>query len=134
MVSCLICIGTNCERERNLSFAINELSAALPGIVFAPAEQTAPIGMTRGEYFTNQVGRFATAMSCDELKSMFKAMERAAGRTPADKAAGIVRLDIDLLTYGHRVLKPADMERHYVVRGISLLPPAESAEQQTNIE
>jgi hypothetical protein len=32
------------------------------------------------------------------------------------------------------VLKPADMEHHYVVRGIGLLPPAEPAEQQTNKE
>ena len=52
---------------------------------------------------------------------MFKELERHSGRLPGDKAQGIVKLDIDLLTFDNKVLKPEDMKREYIRRGISLL-------------
>jgi 2-amino-4-hydroxy-6-hydroxymethyldihydropteridine diphosphokinase len=122
MTSCLVCIGTNYERERNLSFACNELSLRLEGIRFAPAEETAPIGMKmRSENFLNRVAAVDTDLSREELREMFKQIERSAGRTADDKSHEIVRLDIDLLTYGDELLKPADMARDYVARGADYL-------------
>jgi 2-amino-4-hydroxy-6-hydroxymethyldihydropteridine diphosphokinase len=62
-----------------------------------------------------------TDLSREELREMFKQIERSAGRTADDKSHEIVRLDIDLLTYGDELLKPADMERDYVARGADYL-------------
>jgi 2-amino-4-hydroxy-6-hydroxymethyldihydropteridine diphosphokinase len=122
MACCLVCIGTNYERERNLSFACNELLLRLDGIRFAPTEETAPIGMKmRSENFLNRVAMVETELPCEELRAMLKQIERSAGRTADDKQHEIVRLDIDLLTYGEELLKTADMERDYVVRGLNFL-------------
>jgi 2-amino-4-hydroxy-6-hydroxymethyldihydropteridine diphosphokinase len=127
MVNCYICIGSNYERERNLSFAVNELSLRLGNLCFAPAEETAAIGMKRGSSFLNQVALLTTSLSAAELKRLFKEIEREAGRTPEEKAQEIVRLDIDLLTYGDTLLKAEDMERDYVERGIALLKGRDTA-------
>ena len=43
------------------------------------------------------------------------------GRLPEDKAQGIVKLDIDLLTYDDIILKPKDMERKFIIEGMESL-------------
>ena len=43
------------------------------------------------------------------------------GRIPEDKAQGVVKLDIDLLVFDNKILKPEDMEREYIRRGMSVL-------------
>ena len=48
-------------------------------------------------------------------------VERRSGRIPEDKAQGVVKLDIDLLVFDNKILKPEDMEREYIRRGMSVL-------------
>jgi 2-amino-4-hydroxy-6-hydroxymethyldihydropteridine diphosphokinase len=43
------------------------------------------------------------------------------GRLPEEKSQGVVRIDIDLLMYDDSVLKPADLERDFVVEGLKSL-------------
>jgi 2-amino-4-hydroxy-6-hydroxymethyldihydropteridine diphosphokinase len=83
--------------------------------------------MKRGGSFLNQVAQLTTSLSAAELKRLFKEIESEAGRTPEEKAQEIVRLDIDLLTYGDTLLKAEDMERDYVERGIALLKSRDTA-------
>lgn len=47
------------------------------------------------------------------LSEMLKDEERHGGRLPEHKAVGLVSLDLDLVTFGNRLLRPADFVRPY---------------------
>ena len=47
-----------------------------------------------------------------------KQIEKENGRLPEDKEQGIVKLDIDLLIADDRILKPDDLKKEFVQRGI----------------
>ena len=117
----LISIGSNEGRERNMLLARRRLSELFADIRFSAEEETDPLYLHRSCRFSNQVARFHSDLRADEVCARLKEIEREAGRLPEDKPREIVRLDIDLLTCGGQVLKPADMERAYVRRGLKEL-------------
>ena len=45
---------------------------------------------------------------------MAESIEKTCGRTSLSKQTGIIPLDIDLLMIDNTVLKPEDMQKHYV--------------------
>ena len=53
------------------------------------------------------------------MRATLKELEREAGRLPAHKQLEVIKLDADLLQFNDRVLKPADMQRSYVQRGMA---------------
>lgn len=118
---CWICIGSNVEREVNMDLARRRLAEHFPDIEFAPAEETHPLGMHTHRLFTNQVARFCTTLPAEAVERVFKAIETEAGRTPDDKLCEVVKLDIDLLSYGECNCRPDDLQRDYVQRGINKL-------------
>ncbi len=71
--------------------------------------------------FANQVAYCRTSLRRESVVSALKDIEREAGRRAADKALGIVRLDLDLLSYDGRVLRPTDWQRSYVRRAVDEL-------------
>ena len=120
-VACLICIGANHNPEANLSKAVSTLSDIFPDIrwgetVITPAEGL-PSGITVPDYH-NRAATFSTTMDIAALKSLFKEIEKACGRTVSSKSTGLVPLDIDLLRYGSQILKPNDMKSAYVRQAI----------------
>ena len=118
---CLLCMGSNTNRFTQLSDARKVLSEAFPDIHFGELMETQAIGSGFHSPFSNQLARFTTTLSSESVHILFKELERHSGRLPGDKAQGIVKLDIDLLTFDNKVLKPEDMKREYIRRGISLL-------------
>lgn len=118
---CLLCMGSNTNRFTQLSDARKVLSEAFPDIHFGELMETQAIGSGFHSPFSNQLARFTTTLSSESVHNLFKELERHSGRHPGDKAQGIVKLDIDLLTFDNKVLKPEDMKREYIRRGISLL-------------
>ncbi|WP_309399603.1 2-amino-4-hydroxy-6-hydroxymethyldihydropteridine diphosphokinase [Phocaeicola sp.] len=118
---CLLCMGSNTNRFTQLSDARKVLSEAFPDIHFGELMETQAIGSGFHSPFSNQLARFTTTLSSESVHNLFKELERHSGRLPEDKAQGIVKLDIDLLTFDNKVLKPEDMKREYIRRGISLL-------------
>ena len=118
---CLLCMGSNTNRFTQLSDARKVLSEAFPDIHFGELMETQAIGSGFHSPFSNQLARFTTTLSSESVHNLFKELERHRGRLPGDKAQGIVKLDIDLLTFDNKVLKPEDMKREYIRRGISLL-------------
>ena len=118
---CLLCMGSNTNRFTQLSDARKVLSEAFPDIHFGELMETQAIGSGFHSPFSNQLARFTTTLSSESVHKLFKELERHSGRLPGDKAQGIVKLDIDLLTFDNKVLKPEDMKREYIRRGISLL-------------
>ena len=118
---CLLCMGSNTNRFTQLSDARKVLSEAFPDIHFGELMETQAIGSGFHSPFSNQLARFTTTLSSESVHNLFQELERHSGRLPGDKAQGIVKLDIDLLTFDNKVLKPEDMKREYIRRGISLL-------------
>ena len=120
-----ICIGSNYNREENLLLARNQLTALFPSIRFADEEETEPFLLSNPAFFTNQVARFQADEEPEQVKSQLKNIERMAGRLPEHKAMEKVVLDIDLLMCDHVILKPKDIERNYIMKGISDLEAVE---------
>ena len=118
---CLLCMGSNTDRSAQLSVARKALCATFPNIHFGEMMETEAIGSGFHSPFSNQLARFSTTLSPDSVHDIFKELERRSGRIPEDKSLGVVKLDIDLLVFDNRVLKPEDMEREYIRRGISVL-------------
>ena len=61
-------------------------------------------------------------MDMETVKGILKRIESDNGRTPDSRQTGIVTLDIDLLKFDNRTLKPEDMEKDYVRRALQSLP------------
>ena len=80
--------------------------------------ETEAIGSRFLSPFSNQTALFETSIPAEEVRTILKRIERRNGRSPEDKAQGIVKLDIDLLKYDDCVLKPEDMEREFVLTGM----------------
>jgi len=55
------------------------------------------------------------------VKGKLKHIEQIAGRLPEDKAKEKILLDIDILICDDRVLKPSDLEREYVRKGLHII-------------
>lgn len=116
-----ICIGSNEQRRANLALARRRLSELFPGIRFSRMEETAPLLLKRPALFANQLARFASDCSVNEVVARLKAIEQEAGRTHVETLQEIIRLDIDLLSCDATVYKPDDLRRDYVMRGLKEL-------------
>ena len=119
--SCLLCIGSNYYRTAYMAYARNDLKKYFPDIRFGPETETEAIGSRFLSPFSNQVASFETTLSAEEVRTVLKQIEHDNGRLPEDKAQGVVKMDIDLLMYDDRVLKPQDMERDFVREGMKEL-------------
>ena len=71
--------------------------------------------------FSNPVACFTSPRTVSQVRERLKKIERDHGRTPDDKARGIVKIDIDLLCYDGEVLKPQDWQRGDVCEGVAEL-------------
>lgn len=118
---CVVALGSNVDGAIHLSWARERLTALFPDIRFSEEVETIPVNWDYPGMFSNQIACFTTHESPLQVLALFKEIEREAGRTPADKAKGIVRLDIDLLIGDDKVYKPADLQRDYVRKGLAEL-------------
>ncbi|MDE6180324.1 MAG: 2-amino-4-hydroxy-6-hydroxymethyldihydropteridine diphosphokinase [Phocaeicola sp.] len=118
---CLLCMGSNTDRLAQLATAREALRSVFPDIRFGEVMETEAVGNGFHSPFSNQLAEFSTVLSSDFVRGLFKELERRCGRMPEDKTQGIVKLDIDLLVFDGRILKPEDMERTYIRRGLAAL-------------
>ena len=119
--SCIVCIGSNCNRKENLLLAQTRLAELFPSIRFTSEQETQPLFLKNPALFSNQLAFFLSEIGEEEVKMELKAIERSAGRCAEDKIKEKVCLDIDLLSFDGRVLKPEDWKREYVVKGLEEL-------------
>lgn len=118
---CLICLGSNKDGVLRLKTAEYMLEELFPGIHWGRILTTIPEGIDFPALYMNRAARLYTAMSPEALQDCLKDIERRNGRTPDDKQRGIVALDIDLLTYDGRILRPKDWDKHYVQQALEAL-------------
>lgn len=122
MHRCIICLGTNTESEYHISLAGKVLSDLFPRILWGEIVETVPEETESANSYLNQAAVIETDMSFEELKLLFKDIEKECGRTPEGKQKGVIPLDIDLLVFDVKIMKPADMEKKYVKQALSTLP------------
>ena len=116
MHKCIICIGSNYNRKENLLLARRRLVDLFPTIRFTSEQETRPLFFRSPALFSNQVAMFFSEAEEERVRKELKAIEQSAGRRPEDKKEEKVSLDIDLLSFDDRVLKPEDLKREYVER------------------
>ena len=121
MERCIICLGSNQNGKEHLLQATKNIDLIFSDIKWGEIIQTAPEGTSHPSPYFNRAGIFSTNMDIQQVKSIFKSIERQHGRTPSSKASGRIPLDIDLLVYGSQVLKPDDMNRTYVRQALSTI-------------
>lgn len=93
-----------------LAWAGEQLHSLLPGLLLAPLYRTAPISPLAQPDFLNTVALAPRpALAPRRLLGALKALERQAGRGPAERDAPRV-LDLDLLFFGALVLDEGPLE------------------------
>ena len=121
MHKCVICIGSNYNRKENLLLARRRLVDLFPTIRFTSEQETRPLFFRSPALFSNQVAMFFSDAEEERVRKELKAIEQSAGRRPEDKKEEKVSLDIDLLSYDDRILRPEDLKREYIVKGLEEL-------------
>ena len=105
----LVALGSNLgDRHAHLALARARL-AGLPAtrVVGASAvEETEPLGGADQPPYLNQMVMVRTALQPHTLLDACQAIEREAGRTPADRWASRT-LDLDIVEFGERVIDDA---------------------------
>lgn len=118
MYHCLLCLGSNEGYTERLEAARRALTSLFPDVTFGKEMLTEAIGDKWLSPFCNQLAVCSTPLPAEEVRGRLKQIERDNGRLPDDKKKGIVKLDIDLLMVDETVLKPDDMKRDFVQRGL----------------
>lgn len=117
----ILCLGSNQDKERNIARAAGCLGDRFLSFRSAEPVCTAAVGCPGAAPFLNQVAVAYTPLFPDEVKRVLKQIESDLHRTPHDKERGTIPIDIDLLQWNDRILKPGDMARSYVLDGIRTL-------------
>ena len=90
------------------------LNQRFPSIRWGKLIKTLPEETSCPAPYLNRAALLNTIWDADTLRYYFKSIEKACGRTSLSKQTGIIPLDIDLLMIDNTVLKPEDMQKHYV--------------------
>ncbi|GAB6123376.1 2-amino-4-hydroxy-6-hydroxymethyldihydropteridine diphosphokinase [Dysgonomonas termitidis] len=114
MNKALLSIGTNEDRESNLSLCHQFLDNIFTDISYSDTSVTMPYGTTYRNDFLNQLAVIYTDRDMDEVIRLLKSIEKDMGRNGTDKKNGIVKIDIDLVIWNNNVLKPEDFTRSYI--------------------
>lgn len=119
-------IGSNYDQENKVAYADEQLCALFSSIRFSQSYYSRQEGnaYSVGPYM-NQVAIAYTTLLHSEIIPLLKAIEKAAGRSKELKVVGVVPLDIDLIQWNDMVLKPEDLTRSYVRKGLDELLLAE---------
>ena len=88
-------------------------------ICFAPELETKPLFFKNPALFSNQVVLFFSDKDEEVVRKTLKDIERRSGRRPEDKKEEKVCLDIDMLLYDNKILKPEDWQRGYIQQSLS---------------
>lgn len=127
----LLSLGSNQDSERNIRCAARLLDEYFERITYSEPVYTDPVGTGLPGPFLNQVAMACTGDTPEEITKVLKQIERRLGRTPESKISGHIPIDIDLLQWNDRILKPADLEREYVRSGLLSLPGIEQQDERS---
>lgn len=131
----IVGLGSNQDKEKNMAHAVKLLCDYFVSIRFSGAVYTEPVNILNPSLFLNQVAVAFTEEEPDEIIKYFKSVEKQLGRMPEDKLKESIPIDIDLLQWNDRVLKPSDIQRSYIQTALLMLSDErqedERSKQQT---
>ncbi|MDR1516768.1 MAG: 2-amino-4-hydroxy-6-hydroxymethyldihydropteridine diphosphokinase [Dysgonamonadaceae bacterium] len=110
----LLSIGSNSYAKRNTEKAKRQIKAVFPNVRFSDSCTSKPYGKKYKGEFLNLLAVFSSDETAQEIGKRAKQIEADMGRKPEDKEKGRVVIDIDLIRYDDKMLKPNDFERNYV--------------------
>lgn len=121
-------IGSNIDRENNISSCMQALQEQFPDIVFSTIYETPAFGF-EGEAFLNLAAGFETNLSVTEIETYLKELETKHARQRGAKKFSSRTLDVDLLLYDDLILQPEkDLPRKEITQyAFVLFPLAEIA-------
>ncbi|MDR0422732.1 MAG: 2-amino-4-hydroxy-6-hydroxymethyldihydropteridine diphosphokinase [Proteiniphilum sp.] len=125
MSTIILSIGSNTFARTNIDKAKRMLAFLFPCIVFSEAVLTEPEDSKIAFLYRNVLAKAETEMSQNEVLEKIKQTEHAVGRSPRDKFLGRVIIDIDLIKYRDRILRPEDFRKDYIQKLLISLPPLE---------
>ena len=102
-------LGSNIDRERNIRGAVAALAAQFGELVISRVFESEAVGF-EGDPFYNLVVGCDTQQGIDELMMLFRRIESDFGRVRSGDRFAPRTLDIDLLTYGTRILHEGRIE------------------------
>jgi 2-amino-4-hydroxy-6-hydroxymethyldihydropteridine diphosphokinase len=126
MSTIILSIGSNTFAKTNIDKAKRMLSRLFPEITFTQPILTEPEEEKYSYLFRNILAKAETDMTPEEVIDKIKQTERAVGRSPKDKYQGKVIIDIDLIQYNDKILRPEDYGRNYVQQLLVLLQQQET--------
>ncbi len=103
-----VSIGTNIDREHNVRAAVAALRRHYGPLRISPVYETAAVGFA-GDAFYNLVVGLDTEEPPEALRDRFQAIESEQGRRRGGERFASRTLDIDLLTWGDRVMEAPGM-------------------------
>jgi 2-amino-4-hydroxy-6-hydroxymethyldihydropteridine diphosphokinase len=117
-------LGSNVDRRENLRHSVQNLSTALGPLVLSRVYESDAVGF-EGDRFYNMVVGVETDLDIPDLMALLRGMEAAQGRVRGGGKFAPRTLDIDLLTYGDRVVKDTGVElpRDEIVKYAFVLRP-----------
>lgn len=132
MVRVYISIGSNIEREANIRSAIAELRRCYGRLLISPIYENEAVGFD-GDAFYNGVLGLDTEADVLALNARLRSIEESHGRRRGQAKFCSRSLDLDLLTWGDRVLcdgglvlpRPEILEQAYVLRPLADIAGAE---------
>lgn len=118
----VVSLGSNTNPEYHIDRAKHLLDETFFNNRVSPALFSKPIDFAYPSGpFLNCIASFQTEQSVEELSQTLKEIELAAGRKIQPKIHGRISIDIDLLYYDDRCLRPRDAMRPYVMAGLNAL-------------
>ncbi|MDO5571906.1 MAG: 2-amino-4-hydroxy-6-hydroxymethyldihydropteridine diphosphokinase [Bacteroidales bacterium] len=119
MNNILVSLGSNVSQSVNiLNDAILKIKDMASEARFSSVYETDPEGEHKHSKYKNCIGEMSTNLDYDNLKDLFKNMEVTAGRKPEMKINGIVPLDIDIVIWNQKVIRPKDLSMEYIKQGL----------------
>ncbi len=102
MARVYLSLGSNVDRHRHISAALNALESAFGLLQLSRVYESEAVGFD-GDNFFNLVVGLDTGMSVGQLQQLIKDIEDDNGRQRGGPRFSARTLDIDILTYGNLV-------------------------------
>lgn len=108
MTHVVLSLGSNIEREKNTRYAIREIADRYGDLDLSPVYETSSVGFD-GPAFFNLIAGFRSDQPVQDIVVALKQIELDAGRIQGPKTFASRVLDIDIVLYGDKNLRPRGM-------------------------
>lgn len=103
MTQCYVSIGSNIEREANITSGLSILEKQFGCLTVSSIYESEAVGFS-GDVFYNLVVSFNTDLDVKAVATQLREIEIAHGRPPDSKKFSSRKLDLDLILFGHLVI------------------------------